>query len=112
MTFSHPSISFVTPRAVKLTWKTILNPFHTLFAPRRIEFCVNTPDADSLYRVAIEVIGRGAVPIAVSSGDSGDEPGSDGVGAGHQRFGINNGVFVRTTSEECGAEKEEENEGR
>ena len=91
-----------------MTWKTILNPFHTLFAPRRIEFCVNTTNANSLDGIAIEVIGGCAVPVAVSSRDSGDEAGGDGVGAGHQWRSRVNRIIVRTSCEDGGGEKEDD----
>ena len=45
----------------------------------RLGIRIGATDADSLYRVAVEVIGGGAAPVAV---------GSDAVGAGYQRFGI------------------------
>jgi hypothetical protein len=97
---------------VKLTWKTILNPFHTLFTPGRIEICVNTTNANSLDGISIEVIGGCAVPLAVGSGDSGDEAGGNGVGAGHQgRSGVNR-ILVRTSCEDGGDKKEDKKKGR
>ena len=90
MTFSHPSISFVTPRAGKLTRKTILNRFHSLFAPRRIEIFITTTYAQLREGVAVEVIHGLAVPGAVGGGDRDEQAGSDAVGTRHGRRGSGN----------------------
>ncbi len=110
MTFSHPSISFVTPRAGKLARKTILNRFHSLIAPRRIEIFITTTYAQLRKGVAVEVIHGLAVPGAVGGGDRDEQAGSDAVGAGHQRWSGVNRFLVRTSGEEGGGEKEEEKE--
>ena len=85
----------------------------SLFAPYGIalgDIGIVAADADSLYRISVEVIGVCAVPVAFGSRDSRDEAGSNRVGAGHQWWSGVNRVLVRTSGEEGGGEKEEEKE--
>lgn len=73
-----------------MTRKTILNRFHSLIAPRRIEIFVNTTNAQLRDGVAVEVIHGLAVPGAVGGGDRDEQAGSDAVGTRHGRRGLGN----------------------
>lgn len=86
-----------------------------LFAPDGIalgDIGIGATYTNSLYRVSIEVIGGCAVPVAVGSGNSVDETGGDGVGAGHQGWSGVNRILVRTSCEDSGGEEEDKKKGR